>query len=160
MLGLDASGKTTVLYKMKLNEYVASVPTIGFNVETVEYKNLKMTIWDVGGQTTLRSLWRHYYDNADALIYLVDSTDKERIETCKESLYGVINDSDMMGVPVLVLANKQDAAQMTVSEIMSKLELDTLKGREWKIQGCCAVTGDGLFEGLDWLNATLKKTKK
>jgi len=61
MLGLDAAGKTTILYKLKLGEIISSVPTIGFNVETVEYKNIKFTVWDVGGQEKIRLLWRHYY---------------------------------------------------------------------------------------------------
>ena len=61
MLGLDAAGKTTILYKLKLGEVVSSVPTIGFNVETLEYKKIKFTVWDVGGQDKIRLLWRHYY---------------------------------------------------------------------------------------------------
>jgi small GTP-binding protein len=79
MLGLDGAGKTTILYKLKLGEVVSSVPTIGFNVDTVEYKNINFTVWDIGGQTSIRLLWRHYYQNTHGLIYVVDSTDKERI---------------------------------------------------------------------------------
>lgn len=62
-LGLDNAGKTSVLFKLKQNEFITQIPTIGFNVETVEYKNLKFTIWDVGGQPKLRPLWKHYYLN-------------------------------------------------------------------------------------------------
>merc|ERR1711945_50216 len=61
MVGLDAAGKTTILYKLKLGEVVTTIPTIGFNVETVEYKNISFTVWDVGGQDKIRPLWRHYY---------------------------------------------------------------------------------------------------
>ena len=84
MLGLDAAGKTTILYKLKLGEVVSSVPTIGFNVETVEFEKVKFTVWDVGGQDKIRQLWKHYYQNTQALIYVVDSSDKERIEIAKE----------------------------------------------------------------------------
>jgi small GTP-binding protein len=84
MLGLDAAGKTTILYKMKLGDLVTSVPTIGFNVETVEFEKIKFTIWDVGGQDKIRSLWHHYFNNTQALIYVVDSSDKERIEIAKK----------------------------------------------------------------------------
>ena len=73
MLGLDAAGKTTALYKLKMNEMVTTIPTIGFNVETLQHKNLEMTVWDVGGQDKIRQLWKHYYENTDALIFLVDS---------------------------------------------------------------------------------------
>jgi small GTP-binding protein len=76
MLGLDAAGKTTILYKLKLGETVSSVPTIGFNVETVEYKNLKWTIWDVGGQKKIRDLWKHYLLDNQAIIYVLDSSDE------------------------------------------------------------------------------------
>ena len=66
MVGLDAAGKTTILYKLKLGEIVTTIPTIGFNVETVEYKNISFTVWDVGGQDKIRPLWRHYYQNTQA----------------------------------------------------------------------------------------------
>jgi small GTP-binding protein len=77
MVGLDAAGKTTILYKLMLGEVVTAIPTIGFNVETVEYKNIKFEVWDIGGQDTLRPLWIHYYQNTDAIIFVVDSHDKD-----------------------------------------------------------------------------------
>ena len=78
MVGLDAAGKTTILYKLKLGEIVTTIPTIGFNVETVQYKNLTMTIWDVGGQDKIRALWRHYYEKTDSLIWIIDSGANEK----------------------------------------------------------------------------------
>merc|ERR1712100_372560 len=71
MVGLDAAGKTTILYKLKLGEIVTTIPTIGFNVETVEYKKINFTVWDVGGQDKIRPLWRHYYQNTQGLILVV-----------------------------------------------------------------------------------------
>uniref|UniRef100_A0AAR2L6I2 ADP-ribosylation factor 5 n=1 Tax=Pygocentrus nattereri TaxID=42514 RepID=A0AAR2L6I2_PYGNA len=79
MVGLDAAGKTTILYKLKLGEIVTTIPTIGFNVETVEYKNICFTVWDVGGQDKIRPLWRHYFQNTQGLIFVVDSNDRERV---------------------------------------------------------------------------------
>merc|ERR1719361_2692355 len=79
MVGLDAAGKTTVLYKLKLGEVVTTIPTIGFNVETVEYKNVSFTVWDVGGQSKIRPLWKHYYNNTQGIIYVVDSNDRDRL---------------------------------------------------------------------------------
>ncbi len=58
-----AAGKTTILYKLKLGEVVTTIPTIGFNVETVQYKKIEFTVWDVGGQDKIRPLWRHYFQN-------------------------------------------------------------------------------------------------
>ncbi|XP_058002525.1 uncharacterized protein LOC131179847 [Hevea brasiliensis] len=83
MLGLDAAGKTTILYKLHIGEVLSTVPTIGFNVEKVQYKNVMFTVWDVGGQEKLRPLWRHYFNNTDGLIYVVDSLDRERIGKAK-----------------------------------------------------------------------------
>uniref|UniRef100_A0A668TB44 Uncharacterized protein n=1 Tax=Oreochromis aureus TaxID=47969 RepID=A0A668TB44_OREAU len=79
MVGLDAAGKTTILYKLKLGEIVTTIPTIGFNVETVEFKNISFTVWDVGGQDKIRPLWRHYFQNTQGLIFVVDSNDRERV---------------------------------------------------------------------------------
>merc|ERR1712203_1094112 len=81
MVGLDAAGKTTILYKLKLGEVVTTIPTIGFNVETVEYKNINFTVWDVGGQDKIRPLWRHYYQNTNGIIFVVDSADADRMKS-------------------------------------------------------------------------------
>jgi ADP-ribosylation factor protein 1 len=105
MLGLDAAGKTTILYKLKLGETVASVPTIGFNVETVEYKNLKWTIWDIGGQKKIRDLWKHYLINNDAIIYVLDSSDEDRIQEARQTLDWLIQSEELKDAPILVFAN-------------------------------------------------------
>ncbi len=86
IVGLDAAGKTTILYKLKLGEIVTTIPTIGFNVETVEYKNISFTVWDVGGQDKIRPLWRHYFQNTQGLIFVVDSNDRERVGEAREEL--------------------------------------------------------------------------
>ena len=80
MVGLDAAGKTTLLYKLKMGEAVRTIPTIGFNVETVAHKKVDFTVWDVGGQDKIRRLWHHYYLGTNAVIFVVDSNDRERIE--------------------------------------------------------------------------------
>eukprot|EP01017_Pseudomicrothorax_dubius_P019563 TRINITY_DN214_c0_g2_i2.p1 TRINITY_DN214_c0_g2~~TRINITY_DN214_c0_g2_i2.p1 ORF type:complete len:181 (+),score=58.55 TRINITY_DN214_c0_g2_i2:82-624(+) len=159
MLGLDAAGKTTILYKLKLGEVVSSVPTIGFNVETVEYKNIKFTVWDVGGQDKIRLLWRHYFQNTQGLIFVVDSSDRERVELAKEELHKMLGEEELRDAVVLVFANKQDLGVMSVAEVTEKLGLHTLRGREWYIQGTCALSGDGLYDGLDWLSKTVAKKK-
>ncbi len=106
MLGLDAAGKTTILFKLKLGEVITSVPTIGFNVETVEFKNCKFNVWDVGGQDKIRGMWRHYYQNTEGLIYVVDSSDKERLHVAKEELHKMLAEEELKDTVLLVLANK------------------------------------------------------
>lgn len=158
MVGLDAAGKTTILYKLKLGEVVTTIPTLGFNVETVEYKNISFTVWDVGGQDVIRRLWRHYYQNTKGLIFVVDSSDPERIETAAEELKMMLEEDEMRDAVLLVLANKQDLPKaMTVSELTDRLGLHTLRGRQWFVQATCAVQGSGLYEGLDWLSDQLSK---
>merc|ERR1712216_968315 len=140
MVGLDAAGKTTILYKLKLGEVVTTIPTIGFNVETVEYKNISFTVWDVGGQDRIRKLWRHYYQGTEGLIFVVDSNDRDRIEDAREELMKLLLDDEMRDAVVLVLANKQDLPNaMTAAEVMQKLNLYGLRDRQWFLQSACAT---------------------
>jgi len=265
-VGLDAAGKTTILYKLKLGEVVTTIPTIGFNVETVEYKNISFTVrrrrprstvaargrvdgveadanaaetdailrqrekslaetawrrprtsvgrpstfavarrrshrqlatrtpparlrdpqrppklrerrlastawsgtqhvpqtqvWDVGGQDKIRPLWRHYYQNTQGLIFVVDSNDRDRVDNARDELHRMLNEDELRESILLVFANKQDLPNaMSAAEMTDKLGLNGLRHRQWYIQACCATTGDGLYEGLDWLSATLTKRK-
>jgi len=151
LLGLDAAGKTTMLYKLKLGEVVSTIPTIGFNCEQLKYKNLEMTIWDVGGQTKIRRLWRHYYQNTDVLIFVVDSADRSRLEEACEELHHVLGDDLMRDVSLLVFANKCDLpTSMSASEIVSGLQLSKLRN-QWFVQASNALSGDGVYEGLEWV---------
>ncbi|XP_033103166.1 ADP-ribosylation factor 2-like [Anneissia japonica] len=160
MVGLDAAGKTTILYKLKLGEIVTTIPTIGFNVETVEYKNISFTVWDVGGQDKIRPLWRHYFQNTQGLIFVVDSNDRERAQEAKDELNRMLNEDELKDAVLLVFANKQDLPNaMNAAELTEKLGLHSLRQRTWYIQATCATSGDGLYEGLDWLSAQLKNAK-
>merc|ERR1719449_222583 len=128
MVGLDAAGKTTILYKLKLGEVVTTIPTIGFNVETVEYKNINFTVWDIGGQDKIRKLWRFYYQNTQGLIFVIDSNDRDRIEDAREELAKILNEDEMRDAVLLVFANKQDLPNsMTAAEVTEKLGLHNLR---------------------------------
>lgn len=154
MLGLDSAGKTTILYKLKLGDVISTVPTIGFNVETVQYNNIIFTVWDVGGQDKIRALWRHYFQNTQGLIFVVDSNDKDRVHEARDELQRMLQEAHLRDANLLVFANKQDLlGAYTVDDICEHLGLATLCGphRKWKIQATCATTGEGLYEGFDWL---------
>ncbi|KAI4586561.1 hypothetical protein MJG53_004348 [Ovis ammon polii x Ovis aries] len=158
MVGLDAAGKTTILYKLKLGEIVTTIPTIGFNVETVEYKNICFTVWDVGGQDKIRPLWRHYFQNTQGLIFVVDSNDRERIQEGAEELQKMLQEDELRDAVLLLFANKQDLPNaMAISEMTDKLGLQSLRNRTWYVQATCATQGTGLYEGLDWLSNELSK---
>ena len=165
MVGLDAAGKTTILYRLKVGEIMTTLPTIGFNVETVGYKNISFTVWDVGGQDKIRPLWRHYYQLTQGLIFVVDSNDTDRLDEACYELHKMLKEEELRDASLLVLANKQDLPNAApAAAIADKLGLHFLRAsnenRQWYIQGCCATTGDGLYEGLDWLSSTLGKRKK
>ncbi|GBP76771.1 ADP-ribosylation factor 2 [Eumeta japonica] len=133
MVGLDAAGKTTILYKLKLGEIVTTIPTIGFNVETVEYKNISFTVWDVGGQDKIRPLWRHYYQNTQGLIFVVDSSDTKRIAEAENELANMLKEDELRDAVILVFANKQDMPNaMNAAELTNALNLNNLRNRRLK----------------------------
>ena len=153
MLGLDNAGKTTILYKLKLGDVVTTIPTIGFNVENIQYKNLTMTVWDVGGQDKIRNLWRHYYDNCNAIIFVVDSSDKKRLNIARDELRKILLEDQLKDAIILIYANKSDLSSITLTELTEALSLPA--NRDWIIQPSCAKTGHGLYEGLDWISKKL-----
>ncbi|KAN0030679.1 hypothetical protein ACTA71_009320 [Dictyostelium dimigraforme] len=156
MIGLDGAGKSTLLYKLKLGDVVSTIPTIGFNVETIEYKNLSMTVWDVGGQYKIRALWKHYYQGSNAVIFVVDSTDRERIEEVKEEIDNILIQDELRGTHLLIFANKQDMnGAMNTAEIVNFLNLNSIKDRKWYVQPCSAIRSDGIYEGFDWVANSL-----
>uniref|UniRef100_A0A8C2KLE5 ADP-ribosylation factor 4-like n=1 Tax=Cyprinus carpio TaxID=7962 RepID=A0A8C2KLE5_CYPCA len=131
---------------------------MGFNVETVEYKNICFTVWDVGGQDKIRPLWRHYFQNTQGLIFVVDSNDRERAQEAAEELQKMLQEDELRDAILLVFANKQDLPNaMPISEMTDKLGLQALRSRTWYVQATCATQGTGLYEGLDWLSEQLSK---
>jgi len=155
MVGLDAAGKTTILYKLKLGEVVTTIPTIGFNVETAEYKSITLTTWDVGGPDKIRPLWRHYFQGTQCLIFVVDSNDRERIGEASDELHKMSREAELQGVFIIVFANKQDLPNaMDVSEVAHKLDLASIP-QKWYIQPSSAPTGEGLYEGFSWVEKQL-----
>ncbi|OAF70070.1 Actin-like protein ARP6 [Intoshia linei] len=158
MVGLDAAGKTTILYKLKLGDIVTTIPTVGFNVESIEYKNITFNVWDVGGQNSLRALWGYYYDNTSGLIYVVDANDDNRLEESVNELKNIvlIKDERLKNVVLLIFLNKIDLPNaIQPDDFVSKYGINELCNT-WYIQPSCATSGDGLYEGLDWLSEKLK----
>eukprot|EP01091_Cochliopodium_minus_P007328 TRINITY_DN17224_c0_g1_i1.p1 TRINITY_DN17224_c0_g1~~TRINITY_DN17224_c0_g1_i1.p1 ORF type:complete len:174 (+),score=28.64 TRINITY_DN17224_c0_g1_i1:34-555(+) len=153
MIGLDNAGKTTILYNLKLGGVISTIPTVGFNIESIQYKKFELIIWDLGGQKKSRTLWKHYLVNADAIIYVVDSSDVNRIEESREELNDVLKSEFLKkDSKVLIYANKQDIKDsFNQKQIYDKLKLQFVK-QTFHVQPCSALNGDGLKEGLEWLS--------
>eukprot|EP00347_Sterkiella_histriomuscorum_P012742 403367393 len=157
ILGLDNAGKTTILKKFLGEDTSEIAPTLGFQIKTIEHNNFKLNIWDVGGQTTIRSYWRNYFEQTDGLIWVVDSGDKLRLEDCKAELQKLLLQEKLAGATLLVFCNKQDiAGALNPKEIRDFLEVDKIESRHWSIFPCSAMTGDGLLEGIDWVVNDIK----
>uniref|UniRef100_A0ACB8FVS9 ADP-ribosylation factor-like protein 5B n=1 Tax=Sphaerodactylus townsendi TaxID=933632 RepID=A0ACB8FVS9_9SAUR len=156
IVGLDNAGKTTILYQFLMNEVVHTSPTIGSNVEEIVVKNAHFLMWDIGGQESLRSSWNTYYSNTEFIILVVDSIDRERLSVTKEELYRMLAHEDLRKAAVLIFANKQDMKGcMSAAEISKYLTLSSLKDHPWHIQSCCALTGEGLCQGLEWMTSRI-----
>uniref|UniRef100_A0A8D1Z1K1 ADP-ribosylation factor-like protein 14 n=1 Tax=Sus scrofa TaxID=9823 RepID=A0A8D1Z1K1_PIG len=163
LLGLDSAGKSTLLYKLKLAKDIETTPTIGFNVEMMELeKGLQLTVWDVGGQEKMRTVWSLYCENTDGLVYVVDSSDTQRLEDSRREFEHILKNEHIKNVPVILLANKQDVpGAMNAEEITRMFKVKKLcSDRNWYVQPCCAVTGDGLMEGFRKLTGFVKSHMK
>lgn len=168
--GLDNAGKTT-LVKHILGEDTDQVsPTLGFNIRTITHKGFNLNVWDIGGQSSLRPYWRNYFETTDAVIWVVDSSDRERIHDCRSELDGLLQEERLAGASLLVFANKQDiGGAMTTREIGEALGLGEMTSHACHIVACSArsaacsvavgegVGGEGgrgderIWEGLDWV---------
>jgi len=151
-LGLDNAGKTTILKRLNGEDFMAVSPTLGFNIKTFVHQGYTLNIWDVGGQSTLRPYWRNYFEQTDAIVWVVDSGDRLRMKDCKEELHSLLQEDRLAGASLLVFANKQDIrGALTDAEIRSALDLDGIKSHQWSIMSCSAVTGYNIVEGINWV---------
>ncbi|KAF4517290.1 hypothetical protein B566_EDAN008624 [Ephemera danica] len=125
ILGLDNAGKTTILKRFNGEEVNTISPTLGFNIKTLEHRGYKLNFWDVGGQKSLRSFWRNYFESTDGLIWVVDSADRRRLEDCCRELHSLLGEE--------------------------VLQLESIKTHHWRIMWCSALTGENLLPGMDWL---------
>ena len=165
MIGLDGAGKTTILYRLKLKEDVhTTVPTAAFNVETVRpFKNLKFLVWDTSGTDVLRPLWKAYVRKSDGIIFVIDSSDCNRFDETKVELDNILNSNESKGIPLLILANKQDIKNsIPPIKLAQRLELDSLDiSVNWHIYPTAGRCGGGLQDAMiqlaDMINIHRKK---
>lgn len=155
MIGLDFAGKTSILFRLSLGDIVTTSPTVGCNVDTVKYKNIEFQCWDLGG--SLREVWSNYYVDTNAIILVIDSSDRERMSVVKSELQKILEMECLQNASLLIYANKQDIpGAQTPVEIVSALDLTEVK-RPFHVQGASALSGDGLPNGIEWLAGQLTK---
>ncbi|KAM6945473.1 ADP-ribosylation factor-like protein 11 [Aplochiton taeniatus] len=150
LMGLDSAGKSSLLSRLKTGLVMDTLPTVGFNVCTLELdKTTSLTVWDVGGQKSMRPNWRYYLEDCNGLVFVVDSGDKARMAEAQKALKEILADENMEGVPLMVLANKKDLPNsMTIREVSTLLKLPSYKDRDWEIQACSARQGLGLMQAF------------
>ncbi|KAL0239293.1 hypothetical protein PCE1_004981 [Barthelona sp. PCE] len=158
VLGLDNSGKTTILTALAEDPISHIMPTQGFNMKSIQQDNIRLNMWDIGGQETIREHWSTYYNNTDCLIFVIDAADRRRLEEAGYELSLLLREDALVGKPLLIWANKQDLLQALPSDdITQLLKLHRIRDRQWQIFGCSAKNGTGLSEGLTWVRGTMKQ---
>lgn len=159
LLGLDSAGKSTLLYKLHRGVIMKTVPTLGFNIVYLELdKKTVLTVWDVGGQKSMRSYWKHYLDGCNALVFVVDASEHSRMNEAKTELQIILSDANLKDVPLMVLVNKTDVHNsMTINDVSSQLDLNNCTNRVWEIQACSAFQGLGLKQAFQSVAKMIKK---
>mmetsp|Transcript_21908 Transcript_21908/g.36677 ORF Transcript_21908/g.36677 Transcript_21908/m.36677 type:complete len:187 (-) Transcript_21908:973-1533(-) len=156
VIGLDNSGKTTLIHHMKPKKATTTeiTPTVGFQVEEFSKNNINFTVYDMSGQGRYRSLWEHYYSEVEAIIFVLDSTDRLRMCVAKEELEQLLSHPEIGSsrAPIVFFANKRDVAgSMGPEECTEELGLDRIRDRGWSIWPSNALSGEGINDGIEWL---------
>uniref|UniRef100_A0A9J2PU74 ADP-ribosylation factor-like protein 6 n=1 Tax=Ascaris lumbricoides TaxID=6252 RepID=A0A9J2PU74_ASCLU len=178
VIGLDNSGKTTILNQLKPPEaqttqdpeenpqldftneiHLQVVPTVGYNVDKFTSSNMSFSAYDMSGQGKYRNLWETYYKEVDGVIFVVDSSDRLRIAVARDELWLLLDHKEMATrkIPLLVFANKMDEkGSLNASEVSQCLGLDLIRSRNWHICASCALTGQGLVSGMEWFAQNIR----
>lgn len=159
ILGLGSAGKTTLLQVLKTGRSEHTTPTIGHQIETLKKFNLTLNIWDIGGQATIRGLWKNFYLTANALVFMVDSSDRESLVEARDALDIVLASPDLSPTaPLLILANKMDMPDpCPVDQVHEMLGVEEIEktDRAVTVLPCVAADNEGVEEAMKWLTSKL-----
>ena len=158
ILGLDNAGKTTLLKYLTNEDNKNTKPTPYVNAKSIQCGGIKLNVYDLGGQKAIREYWQYYYEKIDALIYVVDASDEERIGECNDSFQKILKEEKLANVPVLAYGNKADLQNcLEPDEIIEKLEMNNITGRDWSLYACSALKGTGVKDGIKWILGKLSQ---
>ncbi|KAJ4772209.1 ADP-ribosylation factor-related protein 1 [Rhynchospora pubera] len=168
ILGIHQSGKTTLLEKLKsIYSKIEGLPpdrilpTVGLNIARIDASNAKLVFWDLGGQVGLRTIWEKYYEEAHAIIYVIDASSPNSFHDARSALEKVLRHRDLQGAPLLILANKQDVAEAVSAEELERyLDLKDLDERPYVFQSVSAYEGTGIKFSIDWLVDAMERSKR
>jgi len=156
ILGLDNAGKTTLLYQMTHNKTFLTLPTINPNIIKMNYKSKNFVFYDVGGNAILRHLWSNYYNGKNIIIFVIDASDHNRLLEAKLLFQSILLDDKLKEIPILIYSNKHDLPEsIDKDDLVFMFDLDKIKTRDWYIQNVSALTGHGMYGGLDWIVGVL-----
>ncbi|KAM6893541.1 ADP-ribosylation factor-like protein 11 [Xenentodon cancila] len=160
LMGLDSAGKSTLLARLLTGQVMETSPTVGFNVGSFQLdKKTELTVWDIGGQSSMRSNWKHFLNDCMALIFVVDSSDVARMPEAQKALKKLLSEEKLQRVPLMVLANKKDLPNsMTIREVATQLDLSSYSGRLWEIQACSASQGLGLQQAFKSVSKMIQRS--
>jgi small GTP-binding protein len=153
IVGLDAAGKTTLLFKLTGVPPTREIqPTVGFETKSLQINKLHLQLWDLGGETTLRPMWRMYYKKARGLVFVIDSSDRTRMGLAVTEFTHLLNEAELRGVPILIIANKKDKpGRMKKLEIIDGFHLRDIKDRQWSLSTTDALSGEGVAKAFEWM---------
>jgi len=159
LVGLQNSGKTTLVNVIASGQFNEDmIPTVGFNMRKVSKGNVTIKLWDIGGQPRFRSMWERYCRGVNAIIYVVDSADQEKLEQSKKELHDLLDKQAVAGIPLLVLGNKNDLVEaLSVDDLIERMDLKSLSGREVCCYSISAKNQVNIDVTIDWL---IKHSKK
>jgi len=157
MLGLKGAGKSTILNKLKDDDIIEVFETMGFNTETLDFDGKEVCVWDLGGDTKNRNLWRHYFNGTYGLIFVVDASDKKKFSSAKSEIEQIVSSTELLNCPVLFLMNKTDLTDLSVDEFSHEMAVLRIKQPMCQVFPVCASTGNGLSEAMSWLSKAMKK---
>ncbi|CAH0481503.1 unnamed protein product [Peronospora belbahrii] len=167
IVGLDDAGKTTLLEQVKgifgkkpgipLEKIP---PTVGLNIARVDIRRSRIICWDLGGQERLRAIWNKYYSESHGIVFVIDSANDRRFQEAKETLHAMLSNSELSGVPLLVLANKMDLVDArNVNFITGMLGLEEHHGT-MASYSICALTTEGIEGAMNWLVDAVKSSDR